>query len=97
MHVLRRHASRTSTSLTFPTVTSVQILQVLTPTWTKSARGNASFNIYETDVPAALTEIRGLTTLDPHRRVTRAREPNADPTEGAELCTVLVFRTELCT
>jgi hypothetical protein len=32
---------------------------VLTPTWTKSSRGNASFNIYETDVPATLTEIRG--------------------------------------
>ena len=29
----------------------------------------------------------GLTTLEPHRRVTRAREPNADPTQGAELCT----------
>lgn len=31
--------------------------------------------------------MKGLTTLSPHRRVTRAREPNADPSEGAETCT----------
>ena len=31
--------------------------------------------------------LRGLTPLNPHRRVTRAREPNALTAEGAELCT----------
>ena len=60
---------------------------LLTPTWTKSPKGNASANIWVTDVPASLKSFKGLTTLAPHRRVTRAREPNADPTEGAELCT----------
>jgi len=61
---------------------------VLSPAWTKSPVGKADkYNIWVTDVPEAITEMRGLTTLDPHRRVTRAREPNADPSEGAELCT----------
>ena len=62
---------------------------LLTPTWTKSARSSkqSAFTIYETPVPSTISEMRGLTTLNPHRRVTRAREPNADPTEGAELCT----------
>ena len=42
-----------------------------------------------TDAPELkdVAVLRGLTTLEPHRRVTRAREPNADPTQGAELCT----------
>ena len=60
---------------------------VLNPTWTKSTRGNPAAGIYVTDVPTTIKEIRGLQTLDPHGRVTRAREPNADPAEGAELCT----------
>jgi len=62
---------------------------VLKPTWTKSPIGNQSANIWVTDVPELMgvPVLRGLTTLEPHRRVTRAREPNADPTEGAELCT----------
>ena len=61
----------------------------LKPTWTKSTKGNQSANIWVTAVPelAGIEVLRGLTTLEPHRRVTRAREPNADPTEGAELCT----------
>jgi hypothetical protein len=62
----------------------------LSPTWSKSTRGNSSANIWETPVPELKgmdKPLRGLTTLDPHRRVTRAREPNADPSEGAELCT----------
>jgi len=58
---------------------------VLRPKWTKSSRGDPSANMWVTDVE--LPDFRGLTTLDPHRRVTRAREPNADPSEGAELCT----------
>ena len=66
----------------------------LTPTWTKSAKGPASANIWVTDVPElkGSAPLRGLTTLEPHRRVTRAREPNADEGtpgsgwEGAELC-----------
>ena len=60
---------------------------LLSPTWTKSSKGNASANIWETDVPKGLKSFKGLTTLEPHRRVTRAREPNALPSEGAELCT----------
>ena len=61
----------------------------LKPTWTKSTKGNQSANIWVTAVPelAGVEVLRGLTTREPHRRVTRAREPNADPTEGAELCT----------
>ena len=63
---------------------------LLKPTWTKSTRAtaNASANIWVTD-PADIVEIRGLQTLAPHRRVTRAREPNADTdgSQGAELCT----------
>jgi hypothetical protein len=58
----------------------------LSPRWTRSPRGPASANIWVTPVPRTITEIRGLTTLEPHRRVTRAREPNADPAQGAELC-----------
>jgi hypothetical protein len=61
----------------------------LSPSWTKSTRGSASANIWESEVPELSgidKPLRGLTTLEPHRRVTRAREPNADPAEGAELC-----------
>eukprot|EP01043_Picozoa_sp_COSAG02_P002412 COSAG02_NODE_55_length_43887_cov_30.660364_33_plen_712_part_00 len=62
----------------------------LAPKWTKSTRpvANSSWNIWVTDVPTHIEEIRGLQTLDPHRRVTRAREPNADTdgSQGAELC-----------
>eukprot|EP01043_Picozoa_sp_COSAG02_P022223 COSAG02_NODE_1149_length_14210_cov_40.850542_10_plen_510_part_00 len=63
---------------------------LLTPTWKKSSRKspNASAGqIWETKVPAALGAFKGLTTLSPHRRVTRARFPNAGAAEGAELCT----------
>ena len=62
---------------------------LLTPTWTKSGRkGSGAATIWETPVPAALKGgFKGLTTLNPHRRVTRARYPNAGPTQGAELCT----------
>jgi hypothetical protein len=63
---------------------------LLTPTWKKSSRKspNASAGqIWETKVPAALGAFKGLTTLTPHRRVTRARFPNAGAAEGAELCT----------
>jgi hypothetical protein len=35
----------------------------------------------------AASGFKGLTTLKPHRRVTRARYPNAGAAEGAELCT----------
>ena len=38
-------------------------------------------------MPAALGAFKGLTTLSPHRRVTRARFPNAGAADGAELCT----------
>ena len=64
---------------------------LLEPKWTKSTRPikNASLNVWVTSVPASITEIRGLQTLAPHRRVVRAREPNADTdgSQGAELCT----------
>jgi hypothetical protein len=67
---------------------------LLTPTWTKSARGGGGgggggATIWETPVPAALAAdgFKGLTTLQPHRRVTRARFPNAGAAQGAELCT----------
>ena len=64
---------------------------LLSPTWKKSSREspNASAGqIWETPVPPALAKgFKGLTTLMPHRRVTRARFPNAGAAEGAELCT----------
>jgi hypothetical protein len=56
------------------------------PKWVKSDRhtkANATIWVTETK----LKSIIGLTTLAPHRRVTRAREPNANPWQGAELCT----------
>ena len=63
---------------------------VLTPRWKKSSRpaANPSANIWETDIPSTIKDILGLQTLEPHRRVVRAREPNADQdgTRGAELC-----------
>lgn len=59
----------------------------LNPKWTRSTSGNRTANIWETTVPSCITEMRGLTVVSPHRRVTRAREPSADPAEGAELCT----------
>ena len=64
---------------------------VLAPQWKKSSRpaANPSSNIWETDMPSTIKDIRGLQTLDPHRRVVRAREPNVDQdgARGAELCT----------
>ena len=47
----------------------------LAPTWKQSTRKSTATNvIWETPVPAALRAgFKGLTTLDPHRRVTRAR------------------------
>ena len=62
---------------------------LLSPTWTKSSRKTtASAIIWETPVPTtAKAGFLGLTTLKPHRRVTRARYPNAAPSQGAELCT----------
>jgi hypothetical protein len=68
---------------------------LLKPKWTKSTRptANSSWNIWVTDVPAGIAEMRGLQTTDSspggHRRVVRAREPNADSdgSMGAELCT----------
>jgi hypothetical protein len=62
---------------------------LLKPTWKRSHRGASTTSIiWETRVPAALhSGFTSLTTLHPHRRVTRARYPNAKPSEGAELCT----------
>jgi hypothetical protein len=72
---------------------------LLQPTWKKSARQNPPGGlsgsdpapiIWETAIPPSLAEdgaFRGLTTLNPHRRVTRARFPNAGAAQGAELCT----------
>ena len=55
------------------------------PCQCNAARSTAG--IWETSVPSSVSSMEGLTTLEPHRRVTRAREPNADPAEGAETCT----------
>ena len=66
---------------------------LLAPTWSKSTTGKQSANIWVTEAPElkGVATLRGLTTLGSatreHRRVTRAREPNADPAQGAELCT----------
>lgn len=53
---------------------------LLEPTWKKSSRAppnGATAQIWETSVPAALakTGFKGLTTLKPHRRVTRKHPP----------------------
>eukprot|EP01048_Picozoa_sp_COSAG05_P002813 COSAG05_NODE_122_length_17611_cov_47.044655_11_plen_437_part_00 len=65
--------------------------ELISPIWTKSTRPGSATNatVWETPVSASLaaTGFLGLTTLDPHRRVTRARFPNAGAAEGAELCT----------
>ena len=61
----------------------------LTSKWTKSSRkGSGDAVIWEIRVPPVLKQgFKGLTTLKPHRRVTRSRYPNARPSQGAELCT----------
>ena len=62
----------------------------LTPSWKKSSRKGSGGNavVWETVIKDASLQagFKGLTTLAPHRRVTRARYPNAAPSEGAELC-----------
>ena len=47
----------------------------LSPSWTRSVRKSTATNvIWETPVPAELRAgFKGLTTLAPHRRVTRVR------------------------
>lgn len=59
---------------------------LLEASWSKSSRpSTANHTIWVTKTP--FDAIPGLSTLNPHRRVTRAREPDASPAEGAELCT----------
>ena len=65
---------------------------VLPPSiWRRSSRAaNASLNLWEAHLPH-IAAMPGLTTLGSsskgHRRVTRARDPNAGPSLGSELCT----------
>lgn len=63
----------------------------LSPSWEKSSRKGSGSDtvVWETVIKDASLKagFKGLTTLAPHRRVTRARYPNASPSEGAELCT----------
>ena len=63
----------------------------LSPIWKRSSRKGSGGNavVWETVIKDASLKagFKGLTTLAPHRRVTRARYPNASPSEGAELCT----------
>jgi len=51
----------------------------VSPAWTKAPLKG---NVWQAHLPD-VDDVRGLNTLSPYRRVTRAREPNGDP----ELCT----------
>lgn len=59
----------------------------LSPKWKKDPLWpDPKANVYVTDVPKDIPTIKGLTTVEPHRRAILAREPNCDPELSKGAC-----------